>query len=361
MRIIFGTGGTGGHLYPALALASYIKNQEPNSEFLFVGTTNRLEARVVPQMGYAYEGLNLQGITGSPWNKVKAVLKFIRSFSQSKKIVREFKPDIVIGFGGYPSASIVLAASQCHVPTMIHEQNSIVGLANRILINHVDAIVACYEKACQEFPKNKTYLFGNPRASQVAQVEQRDLRSEFHLTKDKKTVLIVMGSLGSESVNRVVVSALADFAKKDYQIVFVSGQKQFDEILRQVSEIPQNVKIVPYIEDMPSMLKTIDLIVTRAGASTLAEITALGVASLIIPSPYVAMNHQEYNARALVEKNAALMILEKDLTKDRLIQAIDEIFADDQKLSNLKNNAQKLGQPDACAKIYQLLGRLVKK
>jgi len=147
MRIIFGTGGTGGHLYPALALASYIKKQDPSSEFLFVGTIDRLESEVVPQKGYPYRGLDLKGITGSPINKAKAVLKFVTSISQSKKIIKEFKPDLVIGFGGYPSSSIVMAAAKMHVPTMIHEQNSIIGLANKILIKHVDAIVACYQKA----------------------------------------------------------------------------------------------------------------------------------------------------------------------------------------------------------------------
>ena len=223
MRIIFGTGGTGGHLYPALALASYIKRQDPASEFLFVGTTNRLEAQVVPKMGYAYRGMDLQGLVGSPVNKAKAALKFVRSISLSKKIVREFKPDLVIGFGGYPSASIVLAAAKLHVPTMIHEQNSVIGLANKILIKHVDAIVACYEKAAKEFPQEKTYLYGNPRATEVLETELRDLSSVYQLDKNKKTVLVVMGSLGSSSVNRVIEEAMDDLANKDYQLIFVTG------------------------------------------------------------------------------------------------------------------------------------------
>lgn len=361
MRIIFGTGGTGGHLYPALALASYIKQQDPNSEFLFVGTTNRLEARVVPEMGYAYKGLDLQGITGTPVDKAKAVLKFVRSIKYSKKIVKEFKPDIVIGFGGYPSSSIVLGAAKLKVPTLIHEQNSIIGLANKILIKHVDGIVACYEKAMAEFPKEKSYLLGNPRASQVLETDQRDLTNTYQLDSQKKTVMVVMGSLGSASVNAVMEQAMNEFASKNYQVVFVTGQKQYEEQMQRLKEVPDNVKVVPYIEDMPSMLKTVDLVVTRAGASTLAEITSLGVASLIIPSPYVAMNHQEYNARALYEKDAAMMILEKDLTKDNLIQTIDEVLNDEVRIAQLRKNAKALGKPNASKDIYDLICQLATK
>jgi len=360
MRIIFGTGGTGGHLYPALALASYIKRQDPDSEFLFVGTTNRLEAQVVPKMGYAYRGMDLQGLTGSPVNKAKAALKFLRSISLSKKIVREFKPDIVIGFGGYPSASIVLGAAKLHVPTMIHEQNSIIGLANKILIKHVDAIVACYEKAANEFPEEKTHLYGNPRASEVLETELRDMSDTYHLDKNKKAVLVVMGSLGSSSVNRVIEQAMDDLASKDYQLIFVTGQKQYEEEKAKFPQTPSNVQIVPYVEDLPSLLKTVDLVVSRAGASTLSEITSLGVAALIIPSPYVAANHQEYNARELCDKDAAMMILEKDLNKEKLLATIDGLMADEEKLKKMRENAKKLGKPQACMDIYQLMKSLVK-
>lgn len=360
MRIIFGTGGTGGHLYPALALASYIKQQDPSSEFLFVGTIDRLEAQVVPQKGYAYKGLDLKGIVGSPINKAKAVLKFVTSISQSKKIVKEFKPDLVIGFGGYPSSSIVMAASQLKVPTMIHEQNSIIGLANKILIKHVDAIVACYQKAADEFPKEKTYLLGNPRATEVHETTIKDVRSDYGMKDGQKTVLIVMGSLGSSSVNRVIEEGMDDLSKKDYRVIFVTGKKQYDDMKAKFNQLPENVNMVPYVEDMPSLLKSVDLVVTRAGASTLAEITSLGVASLIIPSPYVAANHQEYNAMELASQEAAKMILEKDLTKDSLLTMIDDLFSDEEALKTLRQNALKLGKPNASYDIYELMKKVIK-
>lgn len=361
MRIIFGTGGTGGHLYPALALASYIKQQDPNSEFLFVGTTNRLEAQVVPQMGYAYQGMDLQGLVGSPLNKAKAAWKFVRSIRQSKKIVRAFKPDIVVGFGGYPSSSIVLGAAQLHVPTMIHEQNSIIGLANKMLIKHADAIVACYSKAAAEFPADKTYLYGNPRATQVLEAELRDVSHIYGLDPQKKTVLVVMGSLGSSSVNRVIEAAIEQIGKKDYQFIFVTGQKQYETEKAKLTHLPDNVRLISYVDDMPSLLKSVDLVVTRAGASTLAEITSLGVAALIIPSPYVAMNHQEYNARELVEAHAAEMILEKDLTETRLLETIDRLLDEPNKIIEMSENAKKLGKPQASHDIYELMKKIVKK
>ena len=360
MRIIFGTGGTGGHLYPALALASYIKKQEPDSEFLFVGTIDRLESEVVPQKGYPYKGLDLKGITGSPINKAKAVLKFVASISQSKKIVREFKPDLVIGFGGYPSSSIVMAAQKLHVPTMIHEQNSIIGLANKILIKDVDAIVACYQKAMNEFPQEKTYLLGNPRASEVHEGTIKDVSEQYGLSDTQKTVLIVMGSLGSSSVNRVIEEGMDDLSQKPYRVIFVTSKKQYDDMKAKFPQLPSNVQMVPYVEDMPSLLKSVDLVITRAGASTLAEITSLGVASLIIPSPYVAANHQEYNARELYQQNAAEMILEKDLTKDTLLSKIDALFNDEKKLSEIKANALSLGKPNASKDIYELMKKVIK-
>ena len=168
MKVIVSAGGTGGHLYPALVLAEYIKKQDPESEFLFVGTTDRLEAEIVPSLGYPYKGLKVKGMVGNPLNKLKNAFIFIKSLHTSKQILKEFKPDIVVGFGGYPSASIVLAASFKKIKTMIHEQNSIIGLTNKILIKRVDEIICCYEKALEAFPQDKTKLLGNPRASVVS-------------------------------------------------------------------------------------------------------------------------------------------------------------------------------------------------
>lgn len=361
MRIIVSAGGTGGHLYPALALVDYIKEQDPSSEFLFVGTTDRLESEVVPQLGYAYRGLHVKGMVGNPLQKAKNAFLFLKSLSTSKKILKEFKPDIVIGFGGYPSASIVLAASQKHIKTMIHEQNSIIGLTNKILINKVDEIICCYEKALESFPKEKTKLLGNPRASTVHNKVLKDVHDIYHIDRDRKVVVIVMGSLGSASINKAMADALKKMENASYDVIYATGKTHYDEMMEMCGPLNASIHIVPYIDDMPSVLASSDLAVSRAGATTLAEITSLGTPAILIPSPYVVANHQEYNARELCDQGACEMILEKDLDGDRLVKAIDQIMNDKAKQYALKEAASKLGKPNACRDIYQEILRLVEK
>lgn len=359
MRVIIGAGGTGGHLYPALALVEYIKKKNPQAEFLFVGTTDRLESTVVPNMGYAYEGLHVKGMVGNPLQKGIAGCIFIKSIFSARKIIKRFKPDIVIGFGGYPSASVVKAASMLGIKTMIHEQNSIIGLTNKILIKNADAIVCCYQKAYDVFPKEKTYLYGNPRASVVLFNQPKDIYQLYELDKNKKLVVIVMGSLGSESVNGIMVTALQQLQRKGYQTLYVTGKPHFEEMKEKVGKLNSNVRLVPYIDDMPSVMAHADLIVSRAGASTIAEITAIGLPAILIPSPYVAANHQEYNAGELVNKEAADMILEKELTAEVLINKLDTILKNDILLDSMKHNTKALGKPNALHDMYDLMMRLL--
>lgn len=353
MKIIVSAGGTGGHLYPALALVEYIKTQDANAKFLFVGTTDRLESQIVPELGYQYRGLAVKGLVGNPLQKLKNAFIFMKSLKESKQILKEFQPDIVIGFGGYPSASIVKAASRLKIPTMIHEQNSIIGLTNKVLIKRVNKIVCCYQKAYNEFPSNKTVLLGNPRASVVTHQELKDIHDLYHIPAKRQTVVIVMGSLGSSSVNRVMKEALRQMQYDDYDVIYVTGKKYYDEMKEELSDLNDSIHLVNYIDDMPSLISSCDIIVSRAGATTLAEITALGAASLIIPSPYVVANHQEYNARELVNAKAARMILEKDLTADRFVSEIRYLLKNQSVLNSLKAHACQLGKPHACQDIYQ--------
>ncbi len=361
MKIIVSAGGTGGHLYPALALVEYIKKQKPDTEFLFVGTTDRLESKVVPSLGYEYRGLNVKGFVGNPIQKIKNGLIFIKSLGQSKKILKEFCPDIVIGFGGYPSASIVMAAAQKGIKTMIHEQNSIIGLTNKILIKKVDSIVCCYQKALEQFPSNKTVLLGNPRASVVSSQELKDIHDIYRIDKVRKTVVIVMGSLGSSSVNSVMKEALRSMQHDNYDIIYVTGQNYYDEMKKELIDLNSSVHLVPYVEDMPSLISSCDLIVSRAGATTLAEITALGCPSLIIPSPYVVLNHQEYNAQELVDAFAAEMILEKDFNTQNFVEKVRFLLSHDEVLDKMKINTKKLGKPHACEDIYKEMMKLLER
>ncbi len=362
MRIIFATGGTGGHLYPAIALAKYIEKHYESVEFLFVGTTHRLESKVIPEMGYAYKGVHVLGLAGNPLQKAKALAVFAASLRKTRKIVKEFKPDLVIGFGGYVSASIVMSASSMGIKTMIHEQNSIIGLANKILIKKVDKIICCYELAYKNFPKEKTLLLGNPRATEVVESKKDpEIKNKYHLDPNKKTILIVMGSLGSATVNSILKDTVGKFKDKDYQVVLVAGKNGYDKMLEEVSEIPSNVSIVPYVDDMPSLLSVCDIVVSRAGASTIAELTALGSAMILIPSPYVASNHQEYNAMELVNKNAAKMIKENELTSERLLDEIDQLFQDPSSFYTMKENAKQLGKVNACKDITKVMVELIGK
>ena len=355
MKVIVGAGGTGGHLYPALALVEYIKEVEPDSEFLFVGTKDRIESEVVPQQGYEYSGLNVRGLVGNPIKKGIAAAIFVKSIFTAKKIVKKFKPDIVIGFGGYPSASVVEAANRLGYKTMIHEQNSIIGLTNKILIKNVDKIVCCYDKAYENFPKDKTYKLGNPRASVIASIKPDDIFKKYHLNKNLPLVTIVMGSLGSKSVNEMMLKSLKTFEQKNYQVLYVTGKPYFEEMKTKLGKLNKNIKLVPYIDDMPSVLKNTTLVVSRAGASTLAEITAVGIPAILIPSPYVAANHQEYNARELADRNAAMMILEENLNSKDFVEKVDYILENKIVQESMQKSAKALGKPNACRDIYKLI------
>lgn len=361
MKIIISAGGTGGHLYPALALAEHIKTKRNDVQFLFVGTLDRLESQVVPQKGYDYQGLYVKGLVGNPLQKMKNALIFVKSLKASKKILKEFQPDIVIGFGGYPSASIVMAASQLKIPTMIHEQNSIIGLTNKILIKKVDKIICCYQKAYHEFPKEKTKLLGNPRASVVSHQRLVDIHEMYHIDRNRQIVVIVMGSLGSSSVNRVMKEALRMMQHDVYDVIYVTGQNYYEDMKNELNDLNSSIHLLPYIDDMPSLIAGCDLIVSRAGATTLAEITALGAASLIIPSPYVVANHQEYNAMELVDASAAHMILEKDLEASSFVKEVRNILAHQETLKTLKSNAKTLGKPHACEDIYEEMLRTLER
>ena len=244
MKVVVAAGGTGGHLYPALALVEYIKKQDPNSKFLFIGTKDRLESQVVPQLGYDYVGLNVKGLAGNPLKKAHAALLFVKSIGKAKKVIKKFNPDIVVGFGGYPSASALEAAASLKIKTMIHEQNSIIGLTNKILIKKVDKIICCYQKAYEEFPQEKTLLLGNPRASVVSHEVPKDIYDKYGLDRNKKVVTIVMGSLGSQTVNQTMKESMNQFVGKEYQVLYVTGKPYYESMKDYEKELEESMKTI---------------------------------------------------------------------------------------------------------------------
>lgn len=357
MKIVIATGGTGGHIYPALALAKHIQ-QQGDHQILFIGTDNHMESNLVPEHGFDFEAVKAYGIVGNPLRKVCNFLKTHFAHFHCQKILKEFDADIVIGFGGYVSYPAVIAAKKLHLPIIIHEQNSIAGKANKTLAKYAEKVVVCYKQTISEFPQGKAILLGNPRASEVdiTNNNRSDLQ-QLGLAVDKKTVLIVMGSQGSETVNQVIEKSLPLFSSKSYQVIFVTGKKHFEQFANKQFE---QVTIVPYLAVIDYLCK-VDLIVSRAGATTAAEVTAAGLPSIIVPSPYVANNHQVVNASQLAQAQAALVILEQDLTTDALVSAIDSIVMDDQVLAQMSVNARLLGKPQAAAAMFQLMQEIVNK
>ncbi|KHD84676.1 undecaprenyldiphospho-muramoylpentapeptide beta-N-acetylglucosaminyltransferase [Heyndrickxia ginsengihumi] len=361
MRIIVSGGGTGGHIYPALALIRTIKAKHPNTECLYIGTEKGLESKLVPRENIPFKAIHITGFKRSlSIENVKTVLRFIKGVKQCKKMIKEFKPDVVIGTGGYVCGPVVYAAAKLKVPTIIHEQNSVPGLTNKFLSRYVNKVAVCFDSAKDFFDHKKVVLTGNPRASEVLGQRDKKVLQTFHLKENIPTVLIFGGSRGARPINEAVIKALANFVGKSYQVIYATGDVHYEAVQKEISLIGQvdNVSVVPFIHNMPEVLRAVDLVVARAGATTLAELTALGVPSILIPSPYVTNNHQEKNARALTEKHAALMLLEKDLTATKLIETIDQILLDKDQTIKMREAARKLGIPDASERLYQVMESL---
>ena len=357
MRVIISAGGTGGHIYPALAIINKIKEKEPNSEFLYIGTHNRMEKDIIPKYNIPFETIEIYGLNRKKLHKnFKVLIKFYEGYKKCKKLIKEFNPDIVIGVGGYVTGPVIYAASKLGYKTFIHEQNSVPGKSNQFLSKYVTLIGSSFKSTLDKFPKEKTIFTGNPCSEDaVKQVPMK--KSELGLLDSKKLVLIVMGSLGSSKINDYFVNLFSAFKGKDYQVLYVTGKASYDEL--KSLKVPSNVKLVPFIDNMTRIMKNTDIMVTRAGASTLSEIIALKVPSIIIPSPYVADNHQYKNAIDLVEKNAAVMIEEKDLKGDILIRTVDSLIEDTEKIKNIQNNLGTFAIKDSATIIYENIKKII--
>lgn len=364
MRIVVSGGGTGGHIYPALSLIKEIKKQEANAEVLYIGSKDGLEAELVPRENIRFETIQISGFKRKlSFDNVKTMIRFLKGVSKAKRMIKEFQPDVVVGTGGYVCAPVVYSAAKLGIPTAIHEQNSIPGLTNKFLSRYVQKVVTSFEEAGHYFPKEKTVLLGNPRAQEVVHIDEANSHQEFELIKGKKTVLIVGGSRGARPINDAFIEALPEVSKLDYQFIYVTGQVHFDKVMNEVKKVgnPANVIVKSFIHQMPQVLSSVDLIVCRAGATTLAEITALGLPSILIPSPYVTNNHQEKNARALSEKGATILRLERDMNAKTLIKDITAIFSEPGRWQEMHEKAMSLGMPDAATEFYRLLRTLCTK
>ncbi|MFI3307989.1 MAG: undecaprenyldiphospho-muramoylpentapeptide beta-N-acetylglucosaminyltransferase, partial [Mycoplasmatota bacterium] len=321
------------------------------------GTHNRMEKDIIPKYNIDFKAIEIYGFNRKKLTKnIKTINCLIKSIKECTNIIKEFKPDIVIGVGGYVTTPVLLAAKKLKIKTFIHEQNSIPGKANLFLKNKVDKIGVSTQASLKYF-KN-AILTGNPCSQDAINIKAAD-KSEFNLNENKKLVLFVMGSLGSSKVNDFLIKTMNSFSKKEYEILFVTGKNSYDDI--KTIKFPKNVKVLPYIENMTRIMKKTDIMVTRAGATTISEAISLKIPCIFIPSPYVPNNHQYINALDLVENNAALLIEEKHLKKDILVDSIDSLIYDESKIKEIKLNLKKLETPKSADKIYEIIKTLVKE
>lgn len=354
MRVIISAGGTGGHIYPALSILNKIKEKEPNSEILYIGTIDRMESKIIPEKGINYVGLNVIGLK-KDLSIFKAGFLFLQAISKCKKIIKEFKPDVVIGVGGYITAPVIYSAKKLGIKTIIHEQNSIPGKSNIFLEKYTDKILVSLPGSIDKFESKKTVLTGNPRSQEAYYVKAMD-KEELGLSKNKKLVLIVMGSLGSTTITNSLFDIIPKFNGKDYEVLIITGKDYYEMYPK---DLPSNVFIIPFLNDLVRLLKNVDVMVTRAGASTIAEILAVGLPSILVPSPYVANNHQYFNAKELVKNNCALLLEEKDFNTENLIKKIDLLLNNSVLYKEMAHNAKKLGVISSCDKIYDEIKKVL--
>lgn len=364
-RILIAAGGTGGHINPALGTAGYIKEHAENAQIVFVGTADKMEATLVPQAGYELRTIEISGFwrSFSPEavkHNIGTVVKLVKSSSQVKKIINDFKPDLVVGFGGYVSGPVLRTAAKMGIPTAIHEQNAFPGVTNKALAGSVDRVMLTAPQAEQYMkPKNPCVITGLPIRGDILKADADFARAELSLG-GKPLVLSMGGSLGAKPVNDAVLGMILN-KYKDKDCVFLhatgKGGDWFTEKLRSSGvdlEANPHIRVVEYI-DIPKCLPAADLVICRSGASTLSELQALGKPSILIPSPYVTENHQYHNAMALVNNGAAEILEEKDLTPDSLTARVNALLADKEKLFEIGENAAKMAVLDATKRIYDTL------
>ncbi|WP_027366046.1 undecaprenyldiphospho-muramoylpentapeptide beta-N-acetylglucosaminyltransferase [Desulfotruncus alcoholivorax] len=368
MRFVVAGGGTGGHIYPALAIARGLKQRYPNCKIMYIGTGRGLEADIVPKAGYEFHAVRAVGIKRSlTLQNLKVPLEALAGYRESRKLIRGFAPRVVIGTGGYVCGPVLLAASRLKIPTLIHEQNALPGITNRILSRVVDRVAVTFEDSLRYFPgRAKPYLTGLPVRPEILSADREKARAKFGVGAGEIMVLCFGGSQGARSINRAVAEAIGPLSDlPGLKLLHVTGSGQHREFLQMLQSVagqsdpPGNINIVPYMYDMPEALAAADLVISRAGAATLAEITARGLPSVLVPFPYATGNHQEYNARALVSRGAAEMVRDAELNGTTLVNKLKQLLDSRQKLAKMAEASLRLGKPGALADILDGIAELV--
>jgi len=363
MKVMIAGGGTGGHLFPGLALAEEFKKRDARTEVVFVGTEHGIESKIIPREGYPLQFLRAEGIVGKSFmKKITGSAKMALSFLDARRILSAAGPDIVIGVGGYASGAVVLTASLRSIPTLIHEQNSVPGTTNRILGRFVDRICVTYQESMSVFPIGKTFLAGNPIRMKIMKGDRESACRLFCLDKEMSTVFIFGGSSGASSINRTMVDALNHLGelKEKIQFLHQTGDKDFESIRDAYRKTGVKGTVAPFIYQMAEAYAASDIVISRAGATTLAELTGLGKPAILIPYPHAAGRHQEFNALKLKEMGAARVLLEQDMNGPVLAEVIRDMLGSAEGLKDMQRASRGLGRPDACSKIVDLAMGLLK-
>lgn len=366
MKVIIAGGGTGGHLFPGIAVAEELTNRAISlkDDIYFIGTAHGIESRVIPKESYPLIFISSQGFVGkSFFKKIKAIISFIVGILDSIRILNRIKPKIVIGIGGYASVATVLTACFKGIPTIILEQNSTPGLANKILSRFVDAIAATYQDSLSYFPEHKTYLTGNPIRKHIIKSDKQTAYSVFSLKENRFTIFIFGGSAGANSINLAMSDALNYIGDLRHNIQFIhqTGSKDYEFIKEAYRHSGFYAFVSPFVYKMAEAYCVSDLVICRAGATTLAEITAVGKPAILIPYPYAAQNHQESNARKLADMGAAKIILDKDLNGQILSKMIRHLYSDQELRLEMQKMSSALGRVDAGDRIVNIILSLIRK
>ena len=357
-KFILSGGGTGGHIYPAIAIANELKLQFPDAEFLFVGAKDKMEMQKVPQAGYEIKGLWIAGLQRKlTLQNMMFPLKLATSLLESRRIIRQFKPNVVIGTGGFASGPLLQAAGGAGIPTVIQEQNSFPGITNKLLSKKANAICVAYENLERFFPKEKMVLTGNPVRQDLIDIDSKreEAIAFYGLDPNKKTLLVLGGSLGARRVNQLIEKELQNMLSQDVQIIWQCGKLYFEDYKKYNQ---QNVKVVDFIERMDFVYAAADVIISRAGASSVSELCIVGKPVIFIPSPNVAEDHQTKNAQAIVDAKGAVLLKESDLESQFSI-VFEALLKDKGKQSQLSENIKKLARPNAVKVIVEEIKKLL--
>ncbi len=361
MRYLISGGGTGGHIFPAISIANALKELDPEAEILFVGALGRMEMERVPQAGYKIVGLPVRGFNRSkPWKNVSVLVDLAKSIRQVKKIIREFRPDVGVGVGGYASGAAMWAAAQMGIPILLQEQNGFAGVTNKILKDKASKICVAYEGMEKFFPADKIILTGNPVRQNLTEGRRNNAEG------GPKNLLIIGGSLGARTINEAVLAGLPQLLDAGIHVVWQTGKVYYENILQQVSALSLEgrggerlLEIFDFLSDMPDRYAQADLVISRAGASSISELCLLGKPAILVPSPNVAEDHQTHNAMALVNKDAAVLVRDVEAA-DKLVSTALDLIRDDKRLETLHTNILQLAQRDSAKRIAEEVIRLAK-